>query len=90
MQAYKIDVTISEQRTVQLPDHVPAGPPEVIVLVPARRPAPLAEATEAVQRARAEDVRRYVEGYARTPETGDEIAAAEAAAAQLLAEEPWE
>jgi metal-responsive CopG/Arc/MetJ family transcriptional regulator len=39
---------------------------------------------------RTDDVRRYVEGYARAPETPDEIAAAEAAAAQLLAEEPWE
>ena len=39
---------------------------------------------------RAEDIRRYVEGYAAAPETGEEIAAAETSAARLLAEEPWE
>jgi metal-responsive CopG/Arc/MetJ family transcriptional regulator len=42
------------------------------------------------QKKRAEDLRRYMEGYAAAPETPDEIAAAEASAAQLLAEEPWE
>ena len=42
------------------------------------------------QKKRAEDLRRYVEGYAAAPETPDEIATAEASAAQLLAEEPWE
>jgi hypothetical protein len=33
MQAYKLAVTISEHRTVQLPLDVPAGPAEVIVLL---------------------------------------------------------
>jgi metal-responsive CopG/Arc/MetJ family transcriptional regulator len=42
------------------------------------------------QKKRAEDLRRYVEGYLAAPETADEISAAEAAAGQLLAEEPWE
>jgi len=32
MQAYKLAVTISEKRTVQLPPDVPAGPAEIIVL----------------------------------------------------------
>jgi hypothetical protein len=45
MQAYKIAVNISEQRTVQLPDDVPAGPAEVIVLVGAGRAEPAEEAT---------------------------------------------
>jgi metal-responsive CopG/Arc/MetJ family transcriptional regulator len=35
-------------------------------------------------------VREYVEGYGRDPETEDEVRAAEAAAARLLAGEPWE
>jgi metal-responsive CopG/Arc/MetJ family transcriptional regulator len=42
------------------------------------------------QKKRAEQVHRYVEGYAASPETAEEIAAAEAAATHLLAEEPWE
>jgi hypothetical protein len=43
MQAYKLAVTISEERTVQLPRDVPAGPAEVIVLFGA------AEAPSAVE-----------------------------------------
>jgi hypothetical protein len=43
MHAYKIAVTISAQRTVQLPDEVPAGPAEVIVLVGAGQAAPAEE-----------------------------------------------
>ena len=35
-------------------------------------------------------VKEYVEGYGRDPETDEEVRAAEAAAARLLAEEPWE
>ena len=38
---------------------------------------------------RSEKTRRYVEGYKKFPETRAEIRAA-AAAAKLLAEEPWE
>jgi hypothetical protein len=44
MQAYKIAVTITEERTVKLPDDVPAGPAEVIVLVVGRKPSPAEEA----------------------------------------------
>ncbi len=35
-------------------------------------------------------VRQYVEGYARDPEGAAEVRAAEASAARLLAQEPWE
>ena len=35
-------------------------------------------------------IEQYVTGYSMHPETADEIKAAEAAAAYLLAEEPWE
>ena len=35
-------------------------------------------------------VAEYIEGYRNQPETEDEIAAAEAAGAKLLAQEPWE
>ena len=35
-------------------------------------------------------IARYVEGYRKFPETKEEIELAEAAAARLLAEEPWE
>ncbi len=35
-------------------------------------------------------VARYVEGYRKFPETKEEIELAEASAARLLAEEPWE
>lgn len=41
-------------------------------------------------RERQADIARYVEGYQRYPETADEIAAAEAALSDLIAEEPWE
>ena len=34
-------------------------------------------------------VAEYIEGYRNQPETEDEIAAAEAAGAKLLAQEPW-
>ncbi len=85
MQAYKIAVDITEHHTVKLPDEIPAGPAEVIVLVGARKPAPVEEGTP-----QHEQLRRYVDGYSRAPETAEEIAAAEAAAAHLLAEEPWE
>jgi hypothetical protein len=44
MHAYKIAVDISEERTVQLPREVPAGPAEVIVLVGAGRAEPTDEA----------------------------------------------
>jgi hypothetical protein len=44
MQAYRVAVTISDHRTVQLPDDVPAGPAEVIVLVGADARAPVDEA----------------------------------------------
>lgn len=43
MQAYKLAVTISEQRTVQLPADIPAGPAEVIVLFGAAEAPPVAE-----------------------------------------------
>ena len=33
---------------------------------------------------------RYLEGYRKHPETTKEVRAAEASAARLLAEEPWE
>jgi hypothetical protein len=39
---------------------------------------------------RAELVERYVESYRRRPESKAEIEAARSAAAELLAEEPWE
>ena len=39
---------------------------------------------------RAARVAAYVEGYRKHPETADEVEAAEAAAMELLAEEPWE
>ena len=42
------------------------------------------------ERDRAARIRRYVEGYAVRPEGEEEVAAAEAAAARLLAREPWE
>ena len=35
-------------------------------------------------------VSEYVEGYRTRPETEEEIAAAEAGAAELLSREPWE
>jgi metal-responsive CopG/Arc/MetJ family transcriptional regulator len=35
-------------------------------------------------------VSEYVEGYRAQPETEEEIAAAEAGAAELLSREPWE
>ena len=35
-------------------------------------------------------VAEYVEGYGRRPETAEEIEAAEAAAIDLLSQEPWE
>ena len=37
-----------------------------------------------------ERVRAYVEAYRRSPETEEEVRAAEASAARLLAEVPWE
>ena len=38
----------------------------------------------------ADRVREYAAAYRRHPETEDEVAAADAAAAELLAAEPWE
>jgi metal-responsive CopG/Arc/MetJ family transcriptional regulator len=35
-------------------------------------------------------IARYVEGYSKSPETADEVRAAEESATYLLAEEPWE
>ncbi len=35
-------------------------------------------------------IERYTEGYRRMPESAAEVEAARAAAAELLAEEPWE
>ena len=35
-------------------------------------------------------IQQYVTGYSTQPETAEEIRAAEAAAAYLLSEEPWE
>jgi metal-responsive CopG/Arc/MetJ family transcriptional regulator len=35
-------------------------------------------------------VREYVEGYRRSPETAEEVSAADAAAVDALADEPWE
>lgn len=40
--------------------------------------------------ARDSRVRQYVDGYLREPEGGDEVRAARASAAELLAGEPWE
>jgi metal-responsive CopG/Arc/MetJ family transcriptional regulator len=37
-----------------------------------------------------EAVERYVRGYQRFPESEEEIAIARTAAAQILAQEPWE
>ena len=56
------------------------------------RSAFVRRAIEQALAARAQQGRisRYREGYRRRPETADEIAAAEAAAGELLAEEPWE
>ena len=42
------------------------------------------------EKARAAKVSAYTEGYRRTPETPAEARASEAAAAQLLAQEPWD
>jgi metal-responsive CopG/Arc/MetJ family transcriptional regulator len=42
------------------------------------------------QQERGARVREYEDGYRKQPETAGEIAAAEAAASALLAEEPWE
>jgi len=36
MQAYKLNVTIAEDRVVKLPSDLPTGPAELIVLVPER------------------------------------------------------
>jgi len=41
------------------------------------------------ERDREAKCKRYVEGYARQPEGAAEVAAAEAAAARLLSQEPW-
>jgi hypothetical protein len=38
MQAYKLNVTIAEDRVVKLPSDLPTGPAELIVLVPEREP----------------------------------------------------
>lgn len=56
------------------------------------RSALIALAIERLLRERREErlVRRYVEGYHRRPESEEEIRAAQAAAADLLAMEPWE
>ena len=37
-----------------------------------------------------QDVDRYIRGYARQPETADEVEAARAASSTILASEPWE
>jgi metal-responsive CopG/Arc/MetJ family transcriptional regulator len=37
-----------------------------------------------------EDIDRYVGGYASQPETADEVEAARAASAKVLAAEPWD
>jgi hypothetical protein len=37
-----------------------------------------------------EDIDRYVSGYASQPETADEVEAARAASAKVLAAEPWD
>jgi metal-responsive CopG/Arc/MetJ family transcriptional regulator len=36
------------------------------------------------------DIRRYIEGYRRMPETAEEIAMAEATAWEILSAEPWD
>lgn len=41
------------------------------------------------EREKAQGLAAYVEGYRRQPETQDEVDAAEAAATELLAREPW-
>lgn len=38
----------------------------------------------------AEDVRRYIEGYRKYPETEEEMAVCEKAAVEVLAETEWE
>jgi metal-responsive CopG/Arc/MetJ family transcriptional regulator len=40
--------------------------------------------------ARKTKIDQYVAGYSKSPETADEVKAAEAAATYLLAQEPWE
>ena len=37
-----------------------------------------------------EEIDRYVRGYASQPETADEVEAARAASAKVLAAEPWD
>jgi hypothetical protein len=37
-----------------------------------------------------EEVDRYVRGYSKHPETPDDVEAARAASARVLASEPWE
>lgn len=56
------------------------------------RSALIALAIERLLEERREErlVRRYVEGYRRRPESEEEIRAAQAAAADLLAMESWE
>jgi metal-responsive CopG/Arc/MetJ family transcriptional regulator len=36
-----------------------------------------------------EDIKQYIRGYKKLPETREEIAAADQAAVSLLAQEPW-
>ena len=56
------------------------------------RSALIRQAVERLFRDQEEATRilRYQEGYRKTPETPQEIAAAESAAAELLSQEPWE